>query len=160
MRSTIAASRPRRLYLHSRDFHCYRLKASPRTGLFGTGHPIFNQTQTPAPSPICRWQLSTPHNPQVPWQRGVKRKSTVKLRELPQGPLEGEGLPPLPEDDAGYPTVVQQAKNNMQRFPRCVLLTRVGGFYELYFEHADEVGPLLGLKVARKKTSGGNVPMV
>lgn len=32
-----------------------------------------------------------------------------------------------------------------------MLLTRVGGFYELYFEHADEFGPLLNLKVAQKK---------
>lgn len=59
-----------------------------------------------------------------------------------------------------YPPVVQQVRNNMRRFPQCVLLTRVGGFYELYFEHADEVGPLLGLKVAKKRTSGGGVSMV
>lgn len=47
----------------------------------------------------------------------------------------------------------------MQKFDNCVLLTRVGGFYELYFEHADEYGPLLNLKVAQKKTAAGLVPM-
>jgi DNA mismatch repair ATPase MutS len=41
-----------------------------------------------------------------------------------------------------------------------VLLTRVGGFYELYFDHAEEYGPLLNLKIAQKKTSAGPVPMV
>lgn len=30
----------------------------------------------------------------------------------------------------------------------------------MYFEHAEEYGPLLNLKVARKKTSAGPVPMV
>lgn len=88
----------------------------------------------------------------------------VKLKELAQGLLASEGLPPLPETEgergADYPPVVQQARNNMRRFPQCVLLTRVGGFYELYFEHADDVGPLLGLKVAKKKTTGGGVSMV
>ncbi len=40
------------------------------------------------------------------------------------------------------------------------LLTRVGGFYEMYFEHAEEYGPLLNLKVASKRTNAGPVPMV
>jgi len=48
----------------------------------------------------------------------------------------------------------------MQKFANCVLLTRVGGFYELYFEHAEEFAPLLNLKLASKKTSAGPVPMV
>ncbi|KAF9770200.1 hypothetical protein IL306_012292 [Fusarium sp. DS 682] len=47
----------------------------------------------------------------------------------------------------------------MLKFDNCVLLTRVGGFYELYFEHAEEYGPLLNLKVASKKTNAGLVPM-
>ena len=41
-----------------------------------------------------------------------------------------------------------------------MLLTRVGGFYEMYFEHAEEIGPLLNLKVGQKKTNAGDVPMV
>ncbi|SLM40043.1 dna mismatch repair protein [Lasallia pustulata] len=47
----------------------------------------------------------------------------------------------------------------MRKFENCVLLTRVGGFYELYFEHAEEYGPLLNLKIAQKKTTAGPVPM-
>jgi len=31
---------------------------------------------------------------------------------------------------------------------------------QLYFEHAETYGPLLNLKVAKKKTSKGLVPMV
>lgn len=96
--------------------------------------------------------------------RGKKTKSTVKLSDLPQGAI------PVPEAQPGdgeeedsapvYPTVIQQARRNMRKFDSCVLLTRVGGFYELYFEHAEEYGPLLHLKVAEKKTSAGPVPMV
>lgn len=95
--------------------------------------------------------------------RGKKTKTTVNLEDLPQGALPK--LDPLPEeteakDEPQYPTVVLQAKRNMQKFDNCVLLTRVGGFYELYFEHADEYGPLLNLKIASKKTAAGPVPMV
>ncbi|KAI0200074.1 muts domain V [Astrocystis sublimbata] len=92
--------------------------------------------------------------------RGKKTKSSVKLKALPQGLVEAEPLPDLQEDGApAYPTVVLQARRNMQKFENCVLLTRVGGFYELYFEHAEEYGPLLNLKVAHKKTNAGLVPM-
>lgn len=50
----------------------------------------------------------------------------------------------------------------MRKFENCVLLTRVGGFYELYFEHAEEFAPLLNLKSARRPTRPGApiVPMV
>ncbi|EDN06153.1 predicted protein [Histoplasma mississippiense (nom. inval.)] len=67
---------------------------------------------------------------------------------------------PLSVDDAPqYPTVIQGAKNNMLKFKNCVLLTRVGNFYELYFEQAEEYATLLNLKLAQKKTSAGAVPM-
>ncbi|KAF7895631.1 uncharacterized protein EAF01_009593 [Botrytis porri] len=78
--------------------------------------------------------------------------------ELPQGllplePLEIDNEPPP------YPTVIMQAHSNMLKFENCVVITRVGGFYELYFEHADKFGPLLGLKVSQKKTHAGSVSM-
>ncbi|KAI1810763.1 muts domain V [Poronia punctata] len=95
--------------------------------------------------------------------RTKKTKSSFKLEDLPQGliKLDPEPLPDIPPDDGlpAYPTVVLQARRNMLKFENCVLLTRVGGFYELYFEHAEKYGPLLNLKVAYKKTNAGPVPM-
>ncbi|KAK7745289.1 MutS protein 1 [Cytospora paraplurivora] len=95
--------------------------------------------------------------------RGKKTKTVVSLDDLPQGVIRANPLlPPLEEEppsSPAYPTVVLQARRNMQKFDNCVLLTRVGGFYELYFEHAEEYGPLLNLKVAKKKTAAGLVPM-
>lgn len=95
--------------------------------------------------------------------RGKKTKTVVSLDDLPQGLIRSEPTTPLPEEQPAtpaYPTVVLQARRNMQKFDNCVLLTRVGGFYELYFDHAEEFGPLLNLKVAQKKTAAGPVPMV
>lgn len=100
--------------------------------------------------------------------RGKKTRTVVSLDDLPQGLVRPDSLPAAsPPDEQeppapapSYPTVVLQARRNMQKFDNCVLLTRVGGFYELYFEHADEYGPLLNLKVAQKKTAAGPVPMV
>ena len=94
-----------------------------------------------------------------PQIRGKKTKSSLKLDDLPQGVIQLDPLP-LEDDVPPYPTVVLQARSNMRKFENCVLLTRVGGFYELYFEHAEEFGPLLNLKVAQKRTNAGNVSMV
>ncbi|KAF2742628.1 DNA mismatch repair protein MutS [Sporormia fimetaria CBS 119925] len=44
----------------------------------------------------------------------------------------------------------------MLKFSHCVLLTRVGGFYELYFEHADEYAPLLNIKKTKKRPLKGS----
>ena len=93
------------------------------------------------------------------WKRGKKTKSSMKLDDLHQGVIPLEPLA-LEHDTPAYPTVVLQARSNMRKFENCILLTRVGGFYELYFEHADEFGPLMNLKVAQKRTNAGPVSMV
>lgn len=58
-----------------------------------------------------------------------------------------------------YSTVLQGALNNIQRYPHCVLLTRVGGFYELYFNHAEDLHQELGLKRSYRDTKLGPVAM-
>jgi hypothetical protein len=64
------------------------------------------------------------------WARGAKRQSTVSLKDLPQGILPKAAKIQDAEEEPAYPTVVQQARNNMRKFSHCVVLTRVGSFYE------------------------------
>ncbi|KAF4622722.1 hypothetical protein G7Y89_g14305 [Cudoniella acicularis] len=90
--------------------------------------------------------------------RGAKRKVSAKLEDLPQGTIPLEPLP-LEEEAPTLPTVLLQARSNMRKFENCVLLTRVGGFYELYFEHAEEFGPLLNLKVAYRRVGPKSKPI-
>ncbi|KAI1105212.1 muts domain V-domain-containing protein [Jackrogersella minutella] len=117
-----------------------------------------------SPSPARGTGTKTATGWRLQHVRGKKTKSSIKLEDLPQGAIRMNDLPPLPppkeeEEEPAYPTVVLQAYRNMQKFENCVLLTRVGGFYELYLSQAEEYGPLLNLKVAQKKTSAGPVPM-
>ncbi|KAH7364493.1 muts domain V-domain-containing protein [Rhexocercosporidium sp. MPI-PUGE-AT-0058] len=93
--------------------------------------------------------------------RGKKTKSSLKIDDLPQGVITLDPLPLEQNAPPSYSTVVQQARTNMRKFENCVLLTRVGGFYELYFEHAEEFASLLNLKEARRPTRPGApvVPM-
>ena len=64
--------------------------------------------------------------------RGAKTKASLKVQDLPQGVIVNEPLPELETDDAPqYPAVAQGAKNNMIKFGDCVVLTRVGNFYEV-----------------------------
>ena len=99
-----------------------------------------------------------PHNRII--SRGAKTKTVIKASSLPQG-----ALPPLPQDETDlvpertYPTVLQQHLNNIRKFSDCIVLTRVGDFYEMYFEQVEEFAPLVNLKKAKRTTSLGDVPM-
>ena len=65
-------------------------------------------------------------------RRGVKSKATISLSELLNDRDEpGHGLPYEHITGKVYPTVVQQALDNMEKYGNCVLLTRVGSFYEV-----------------------------
>jgi hypothetical protein len=69
----------------------------------------------------------------VQWARGVKRVTSVTVKTRPQGvilPKPGEDVLD-PEPEPAYPTVIQQALNNMRKFSHCVVITRVGSFYEV-----------------------------
>ena len=64
-------------------------------------------------------------------RRGAKRKATLAVDDLPQGALESTALPPQDDTEPEYPPLLQQVRNNMLKFSHCVLVTRVGGFYEV-----------------------------
>ncbi|KAF2118151.1 muts domain V-domain-containing protein [Lophiotrema nucula] len=89
--------------------------------------------------------------------RGAKRKATIDLDDIPQGAIDaGADSLPVQDEEPEYPPLLQQVLNNMLKFPHCVMVTRVGGFYELYFDHADDFAPLLNLKKSKRKTSKGS----
>ncbi|KIW16845.1 hypothetical protein PV08_04035 [Exophiala spinifera] len=121
-------------------------------------HYALHSLQRPCLRPpnlwLASWRVSDRQ------QRGAKTTTRRKVKDLQQGAIQGESLPELPSDDEPqYPALLQGVKNNMARFDNCVLLTRVGNFYEMYFEQAEEFGPLLGLKVAYRQTKLGPVAM-
>lgn len=72
---------------------------------------------------ICPYHVSP--------RRDAKKKTTLKLDALPQGPIESTPLLPQDDSEPEYPPLLQQVRNNMLKFSHCVLVTRVGGFYEV-----------------------------
>lgn len=69
--------------------------------------------------------------PRVEPRRSAKTQATVNLKDLPQGVVKLDTYDEGVDDAPQYPTVVQGHRNNMQKFRDCVVLTRVGGFYEV-----------------------------
>ncbi|KAJ4486390.1 muts domain V-domain-containing protein [Lentinula aciculospora] len=55
--------------------------------------------------------------------------------------------------------LAQEIRDNLSKFPHCLLLTRVGNFYESYFEQAIEISQILNIKLASRRWGGGRVPM-
>jgi len=68
----------------------------------------------------------------TPWHqyRVAVRKTALSLDQIPQGVI-GSALPPQDDAEPEYPPLLQQVRNNMLKFSHCVVLTRVGGFYEV-----------------------------
>jgi DNA mismatch repair ATPase MutS len=58
-----------------------------------------------------------------------------------------------------YPPVLQQHLNNVRKFSDCIVLTRVGDFYEMYFDQVDQYAHLVNLKKAKRATVLGDVAM-
>jgi len=99
-------------------------------------------------------------HPSISFIRGAKRKTNVKLDDLIQGVLPA--LPKLKADappEKVYPPVLQQHLNNVRKFSDCIVLTRVGDFYELYFDQVDQYAHLVNLKKAKRATVLGDVAM-
>ncbi|KAG1715645.1 hypothetical protein ID866_1527 [Astraeus odoratus] len=46
--------------------------------------------------------------------------------------------------------LAREILTNLDKFPHCILLTRVGQFYESYFDQAKEVSRLLGIKLTSR----------
>lgn len=62
-----------------------------------------------------------------------------------------------PED--GWPPLAQCVRENMRAFQGCILLTRVGGFYESYFDQAPILASNIGIKLAARRWNNQSVPM-
>jgi len=65
----------------------------------------------------------------------------------------------LEADGQQWPPLAKDVLLNLARFPSCILLTRVGGFYESYYDQAPLLSSMLGIKLANRTWGGRNVPM-
>ena len=67
----------------------------------------------------------------------AKRVSKKQVKELVQGPIVGEPLPPSDKEDLRQGSLLDGVRQNMRKFPNCVVLTRVGNFYEVCYGQLD-----------------------
>ncbi|KIY72763.1 hypothetical protein CYLTODRAFT_6570 [Cylindrobasidium torrendii FP15055 ss-10] len=56
-------------------------------------------------------------------------------------------------------TLAREIRENLAKFPHCLLLTRVGQFYESYFDQAVEISQLLNIKLASRKWENQRIHM-
>ncbi|KAJ7225773.1 muts domain V-domain-containing protein [Mycena pura] len=67
----------------------------------------------------------------------------------------------LPEADdiqVSRGSLLPEVRDNLKRFPHCILFTRVGKFYESYYDQAYEVARLLNIKLTSRKWSNQLIP--
>ncbi|CCX10853.1 Similar to MutS protein homolog 1; acc. no. O13921 [Pyronema omphalodes CBS 100304] len=129
-------------------------RARPAPHLFSTTTPVLARKRS-IPATTARKKTETLNLSDLALypsglEQGLLSPTAVELAELP---------PIIDSPLKRYPPVINQALDNITSYPDCVLLTRVGGFYELYFTHAEQYAARLGIKLAYKKTAAGQVAM-
>ncbi|SPO32077.1 related to MSH1 - DNA mismatch repair protein, mitochondrial [Ustilago trichophora] len=87
------------------------------------------------------------------------RKSRAKRSSSPSTVAQPSEAPPPAEEPTRWPPLAQSVLDDMSRFPSTILLTRVGGFYESYFNQAPQLASILGIKLANRRWGGQDVPM-
>lgn len=127
------------LFVHHRDRRCVAMKATCRLQRPSIllGRTLCRQCQHRAFSTLLYSPANTSRrrgSPTLPLYRLDRRLASTKLRksidELPQGlqlPLE----PFVEKETSKYSPVLDEVLQNQRRFPNCVLLTRLGQFYEV-----------------------------
>ncbi|KAG5648135.1 hypothetical protein DXG03_006089 [Asterophora parasitica] len=92
-----------------------------------------------------------------------KQKRGRKPKVAPSEPIavpEEPALKSVNLNAEGPQTILaQEILENLRKFPHCLLLTRVGQFYESYFDQAVEISRLLNIKLTTRKWGKGRVPM-
>ncbi|OCH96567.1 hypothetical protein OBBRIDRAFT_840969 [Obba rivulosa] len=89
--------------------------------------------------------------PKKPRRRQPASKKKILATILGTGGEEERSMP-----STSISTLIRA---NEKKYPHCIHLTRVGQFYESYFEQAVEVARLLNIKQARRFLSGRYTPM-
>ncbi|KAI0304636.1 muts domain V-domain-containing protein [Russula brevipes] len=90
------------------------------------------------------------------------RRKNARVIDDNEGKKARKTLPPTTSTDSTSQPRNQLATEileNLSRFPHCVLLTRVGQFYESYFDQAAEVASLLNIKLTSRKWDSQTVLM-
>ena len=96
---------------------------------------ILNAARVPArPQATPQWRSPKQFIAQC-MRRGAKTTIRKRVKDLQQGAIQVEPLPEFEDDQrsqqAQYPPVLQGVRENMIKFPNCVVITRVGNFYEV-----------------------------
>ncbi|CAE6338624.1 unnamed protein product [Rhizoctonia solani] len=82
--------------------------------------------------------------------KSTTRKSR-KATETPKKEPKARAAPKTPKPYVPKTKLARDIVENHAKFPHCILLTRVGQFYESYFGQAPEVAKLLNIKLAQRR---------
>ncbi|QRW19023.1 DNA mismatch repair protein MutS [Rhizoctonia solani] len=80
-----------------------------------------------------------------------KTRQRRKAPESPKKEPKVKGVLKTPKSHLPKTKLAREIIENHAKFPHCILLTRVGQFYESYFDQAPEVAKLLNIKLAQRR---------
>ncbi|CAE6448129.1 unnamed protein product [Rhizoctonia solani] len=93
--------------------------------------------------------LSIAHSEEAYYSKSTKK--LPKTTEIPKSEPKVKNVLKTPKSRLPKTKLARDIIENHAKFPHCILLTRVGQFYESYFDQAPEVAKLLNIKLAQRR---------
>ncbi|KAF5368576.1 hypothetical protein D9758_002409 [Tetrapyrgos nigripes] len=94
-----------------------------------------------------------------PKPKRTRKASASKRKKVEDAATSLEAEEDLEGDDQPRTGLARGVLENLAKFPHCLLLTRVGNFYESYFDQAVEIASILNIKLATRKWDGRRIHM-
>ncbi|KAJ1311524.1 hypothetical protein OPQ81_010008 [Rhizoctonia solani] len=80
-----------------------------------------------------------------------RTRQSRQVKGTPKEETKALGVIKTPRSRLPKTKLARDIIENHAKFPHCILLTRVGQFYESYFDQAPEVAKLLNIKLAQRR---------
>ncbi|KAF7339689.1 DNA mismatch repair protein [Mycena sanguinolenta] len=126
---------------------------APKKGRKKATEPVEDEEDAPPKKSRKKKALESVEEPPRP--KRASRKKVTEDASPAQKPRKRKTAADADEQKGGLP---REVLDNLNRFPHCVLFTRVGKFYESYFDQAYEVARLLNIKLTSRKWDGRTIP--
>ncbi|KZO99797.1 hypothetical protein CALVIDRAFT_548612 [Calocera viscosa TUFC12733] len=107
-----------------------------------------NESVAPVPEEDISISSDTTKTPE-PAPKPKRRRKKVLADESPEDEEESMESPDV-DKAIPYTNLAREIQQNMLRFPHCILLTRVGQFYESYFHQAPVLSSLVDIKLTSR----------
>ncbi|CAG8449994.1 3268_t:CDS:10 [Ambispora leptoticha] len=119
-----------------------------------------SKNQSSIQNPLIRSSLTSKNNRNRIIKITCRNRTTTRV-SVASLPSISENFKQIDKSVDDITTLLMEGvKDVLKKYPHCVVLTQVGVFWELHFQQATKLAPLLDIKIGKRKVKKEKVPVV